>query len=239
MSRSFLFRNRLAGFVCLCCIVTAAIFSGCDNSGTTDDPITDNTGVTKDDLLSELNTVRTNPKLYATYLEALRSYYKGNRFEEPGEIPVITQEGVAALNDAINHLKSMTPVGALAWADGLAKAAADHVKDTGPKGLLGHTGSDGSSMSDRVERYGTWNITIGENISYGATTARRIMIQLLVDDGVSDRGHRKNMVNPVYRFVGMSVGPHKEYSVMCVQDFAAEYVSTMPRAHSSDAAPIQ
>lgn len=36
--------------------------------------------------------------------------------------------------------------------------------------MTGHTGTDGSSMGDRIERYGEWNITIGENISYGQTT---------------------------------------------------------------------
>lgn len=55
----------------------------------------------------------------------------------------------------------------MTWSKGLECAARDHVKDTGPKGVTGHTGTDGSSMSDRIERYGEWDVTVGENISYG------------------------------------------------------------------------
>lgn len=233
--------SRLVRIVTMCCIISTILISGCKQSDAPADsstPPIDNTGITKTDLLSELNTLRSNPKQYATYLEALRPYYNGNRFEEPGEVTIITQEGVSALNEAINHLKSMAPVSALEWSDGLEKAAADHVKDTGPKGLLGHTGSDGSSMSERIERYGTWNMYIGENISYGSKTARRIMIQLLVDDGQPERGHRANLLDARFRFVGMNAGYHKEYGTVCVQDFAAEYVSKLPRVDDWNTPPI-
>jgi uncharacterized protein YkwD len=241
MTHTVPLRARFTKILFLFGILGIILLNSCeqaDKPSDSDTPPTDNTGITREDLLSELNTVRTNPKLYATYLEALRPYYKGNRFEEPGEIPVITHEGVAGLNEAVNHLKSMTPVGALVWADGLEKAAIDHVKDTGPKGLFGHNGSDGSSMRDRVERYGTWGGAIGENISYGAKTARRIMIQLLVDDGQPERGHRVNMLNPIYTFVGMNAGYHKEYTVMCVQDFAADYVSKLISFDTRSTVPI-
>jgi uncharacterized protein YkwD len=33
-------------------------------------------------------------------------------------------------------------------------------------------------------------LTVGENISYGTTKPREIMIALAIDDGVPDRGHR-------------------------------------------------
>lgn len=199
------------------------LLSACEQKD--DSPITpDTTTVSKDDLLREINSVRTNPKQYASYLETLRQYYKGNRYEEPGEIAVVTQEGVAALNEAISALQSLPSVTALVWSNGLEKAAIDHVRDTGPRGILGHTGSDGSNVETRVNRYGTWKTLLGENIAYGTTTARKIITQLLIDDGVPSRGHRENIMNGTYSFVGMAYGTHSVYRSMCVMDFAGEYV---------------
>ena len=50
-------------------------------------------------------------------------------------------------------------------------------------------------MSDRIERYCDWNGNIAENIDFGCETGRSILCSLMVDDGVSSRGHRKNIFN--------------------------------------------
>ena len=50
-------------------------------------------------------------------------------------------------------------------------ASRDHVLDTGPDGVTGHTGTDGSSPSDRVGKYVTVEGMSGENIAYGDETA--------------------------------------------------------------------
>jgi uncharacterized protein YkwD len=69
-------------------------------------------------------------------------------------------------------LQNLAPLGKLFWEEGLENAARDHAEDIGPKGITGHTGSDGSSMTDRIERYGEWMGNIGENISFGQKSGK-------------------------------------------------------------------
>ena len=62
----------------------------------------------------------------------------------------MTKEGPKAVQEAINFLKKQSPVGRLAWDANLAKAAKDHADDSNKRGIVGHTGSDGSTMSARI-----------------------------------------------------------------------------------------
>ncbi len=174
-------------------------------------------------VLLEMNLARTDPRQYAEFLEERRRYYRGNRFEPPGEIAIITNEGVSALDEAIEFLRREKPVGALRPSQGLSRAAQDHVRDQGPSGGLGHDGKDGSRMCDRANRYGKWSGKVGENISYGRSDARDVVIQLIVDDGIRSRGHRTNIFDPDFRIVGVACGEHSGYRVMCVTTFAADY----------------
>ena len=108
-------------------------------------------------------------------------------------------------------------------ADGLCKATEYLSKDQQKKGGIGHIASDGSAPVNRIMRYGEWNICIAENIDYGSFDPRQIVISLLIDDGVPDRGHRKNILDPCFQFVGVSFGNHPTYQSMCVMDFAGDY----------------
>lgn len=172
-------------------------------------------------VLDEINLARTNPNAYADILAQRRQYYQGNLFNLPGQVSRITQEGVSALDEAIRVLRSTSPLPALNPSRGMSLGAKDHVNDIGPKGLVTHTGSDGSDPTKRVNRYGQG--FAGENIDFGASTGREIAIDLLVDDGVSSRGHRENILRSSYQFAGISVGSHAQYGTMAVIDFADQY----------------
>ena len=68
-------------------------------------------------------------------------------------------------------------------------------------------------------------------IGFGDADGRNMVMILLVDDGVPDRGHRKKMLSGQYAQVGIACGEHKVYRHMCVIDFAEKYeemVATSP-----------
>eukprot|EP00939_MAST-03C_sp_MAST-3C-sp1_P002479 g2479.t1 len=106
---------------------------------------------------------------------------------------------------------------------GMCRAARDHVRDTGPIGITGHVGTDKSQFFDRLKRYGQIKGQCAENISYGCFTAEEVVMQLMVDDNVPSRGHRKNILKPDFRLVGIATGPHKTFGTMCVLTHAAGY----------------
>lgn len=101
----------------------------------------------------------------------------------------------------------------------LSKAAEFHANDMGKTGKIGHSSSDGTSPNTRVRKYFT-GYTWGENCSYGYKDAIGIVMQLLIDDGVPSLGHRKNIFKKGFKYVGVSIRPHKKYRYNCVMDFA-------------------
>ena len=175
------------------------------------------------ELVAELNLARTQPSAYVEILRDYRRFINGNRLEKPGEITVILDEGAKAVDEAIAALVKQAPLEPFTASKGLSRAARDHAEEQGPSGATGHSGKDGSSSSSRVERYGKWLSTMGENISYGASTAREIVIQLIVDDGVPSRGHRKNIYTPNFLAIGVAVAPHSGYGTVAVMDFAGGF----------------
>lgn len=175
-------------------------------------------------IIAEMNLARTNPNAYADKLVQLKQYFDGKTMTIPGEVGIITQEGVSAVDEAINFLRSARPISPLNPSRGMSLAARDHVSDQGPKGVLGHTGSDGSQPWDRISRYGEWQISVSENISYGPNTAERVVTQLIIDDGVAYRDHRENIFKPDFAVTGVACGDHARYRIMCVITYAGRYL---------------
>ena len=174
-------------------------------------------------VLDELNLARTQPQKYAVFLEEFRKDFHTDKSFRRHGVNMITKEGVAAVDEAIAFLKKQKPIGAMTLSRGLSQAARDHASDIGPKGVVGHAGSDKSQPADRMNRHGKFRRTAGENIAFGPDEARQIVMQLIVDDGVPSRGHRQNIFQDAFRTVGIAIGPHKTFRNVCVMDFADSF----------------
>ncbi|NIJ20195.1 uncharacterized protein YkwD [Sphingomonas naasensis] len=172
------------------------------------------------DIVAELNFARTSPARYAARLRDYRRYFRGKIVRYPGRPDGLrTTEGVAAVDEAIGFLERQTPTGALTPAPLLARAAGDHVAEQGPIGATGHYSRNGDDPRDRVRRRGGGGY-VAETITYGPPSAAEVVRQLIVDDAVPGRGHRRTVFAAEMRFVGVRCGPHKTYRMMCVAEFA-------------------
>lgn len=96
----------------------------------------------------------------------------------------------------------------------LYDVARDHATKSGVKGYEGHKGFK-NRYTPLMSRY----MEVGENIYYGKYTAEEIILQLLIDEGIEDLGHRVNLLNRRFNSLGVSIKPHKEYQYNCVMSF--------------------
>jgi len=172
------------------------------------------------EIVAELNFARTRPQAYAAQLRDYRRYFRGKIVRYPGKPEGLrTAEGVKAVDEAIGFLARQAPVPALRAAPLLAAAAGAHVAEQGPSGATGHRSKNGDDPRDRIRRQGGGDY-VAETITYGPPSAVEVVRQLIVDDDVPGRGHRRTVFAAEMRFVGVRCGPHRTYRVMCVAEFA-------------------
>ena len=174
------------------------------------------------DIFTLLNETRANPKSFIPHLQKLLECFDGEVLKREGKTNLRTNEGPKAVKEAIEYLqtKAEKVEEPLKWSDELAKAAKEHVEDTGPKGLLTHEGSTGTSVRDRLQKLGKIINCYGENLSFHCDEAVEVLQQLIVDDGVADRGHRDNLFNKEFKVFGCFTGAHRDYEHMTCMDLA-------------------
>lgn len=174
--------------------------------------------VTPKQVVQEMNRARQNPAAYAAFLEDLRAQFNGRYLVLPGQTRIYTNEGLGAVDEAIRFLRATKPMQPLTLSSGMCKGAADHCADQAG-GAIGH-----GNPAGRMNRYGTWTVAWGENISYGKQSARDVVLALIIDDGLPARKHRANIFAVKFNYAGAAYGPHARYGSVCSIDFAGGYL---------------
>ena len=175
------------------------------------------------DVLDATNHARLFPKAYAELVRKYRAKHLGGKNFKTRFGVIATQEGLAALDEAIAFLEAQPSLPPLKASKGLSDAARDHAKDIGAAGIVGHEGSDGSNPVTRVNRHGKWRSSTAENIQFGNGDGPKIVMQLIIDDGVPNRGHRTNVFTKDFKVAGVAIAPHTKYGSCCVIEYAGGF----------------
>lgn len=177
----------------------------------------------EDEVFAELNLLRRNPKGYVKFVEDYLKTFDGKYFRTSAGVALESFEGKKPVEEVIEILKQTEPLSEFKLADGLIKAASDHSQYLVKNNKTGHLGTNGNLPQDRVAIYGTASNGVNENITYGVVTAREIVLTMLVDDGTASRNHRKNILNPNMKYVGLATGENKAAGLHCILDLAQTY----------------
>jgi len=180
-------------------------------------------------ILDALNRLRTNPEGFADFMESRTPFYQGSVLRLPGHKPLQTREGARALTQAVEQLDNVKSVSPVKFSAALRSAALAHAQDIGRRGVISHDSKDGSGPRERMTRFTGVVGTTGEAISFGLEEAEDIVIELVVDDGVPSRAHRKLLLNPDFRYAGAACAPHSYYKTVCVIDLAQSVGAKTPR----------
>jgi len=167
----------------------------------------------EEEVLAVINYARTQPKAFARNL----------RDADP-ELATWVGDELGARDEAIAFLMNQPPLPPLRWDDRLGAAARGHADAQGASGQVGHHGPQGDTFPQRLQRVGFYAGLTAEGISYGQMSAEDVVRQLIVDSGVPNRGHRRDIFGRNYQAAGVGCGDHRRYGALCVIEYAGAIV---------------
>ena len=109
----------------------------------------------------------------------------------------ITRESVVAEMNARRLRIGLSPLREEAR---LTEAAEDRMRDMEEQGYWGHTSPDGRSPFEWLRPRGYQFAYAGENLAAGFETA-----EILVDGWMESKGHRENILSPLYSECGVAI----------------------------------
>lgn len=102
----------------------------------------------------------------------------------------------------------------------LSGTAKEHSMFLAQKQSLSHIGKNGKDFAARMKAAGITGCA-GENIFDGENNPLVALILLLIDEGVPSMGHRKALLEPSFRTMGVGISFRDQRSYM-VQQFGCE-----------------
>jgi hypothetical protein len=151
------------------------------------------------DVVMHVNLVRLYPRKYLSIVVL------------PWEMPEryrALDKSTSYYRGLVTELSRVQPMRAVVPSERLKVSADCFAKAQGERGTTGHN------------RWSTGcpDLNTAENCQYGMDSGEDIVMRLLIDEGVTSLGHRKNLLNAEYKKIGVGHAAHKKYGKVTVQE---------------------
>ena len=162
-----------------------------------------------EELLAEINALRTNPRKYARNISKYINYFKGNLLCLPGSNAGIqTEEGPEAYQEAVDFLSKQSRIEALKPSKGLCRIAQDFISAVQKPDSNDLENID---MEEIINKYGSFSGSFSRAMDFGGETPEQAVINLIVSDGDKSRGQRESLLSTEIKRIGVANGEHKTY----------------------------
>ena len=182
-------------------------------------------GINSSSIISEINKVRTQPKLYIKKLENLMQNFEGNNLKLPNKkVKLITIEGPKAFKESIEFLNIQSPLNKLESDINLSEAAnaiTEQFCRTREMSSINQI-----DINSIIDRYGiTIKGNIGISVDIGSDDLEMLIISLINDDGRKQRKNRKMMFDINYTKIGCSSKISKYHKIITVILYAVDFIT--------------
>jgi len=194
-------------------------------------------------IFNEINNIRTNPKSYIPLIESyiltqekMKDLIRKGRFKTISTSGVMTSDnkmknpktisGISCINrnilaakELILELKKLKKLNPLIFNSSMDSITDKHGKYLDSTNVRGHYGPNKETLNDRFKslnlRIISENVCSVGSFVYKKQNVKPIIINLLVDAGIDNRGHRKNILDPKVKFISVYMSKKT-----CVQNFS-------------------
>lgn len=158
-----------------------------------------------------INLARANPRLfYDTFVSSLKD-----------SLLIKDKKYLNTLKTDMYNAQAMPLLEADIF---LYETAKEHATQMGKSGKTGHSNVAGIPYYERVNQISKKYSKLLESCQYGYSRGLFVMLDLLIDDGVVNLGHRRALLDKEALYIGVSMQTHKKYKMNTVIEMAHEKI---------------
>ena len=183
-----------------------------------------------EDLITEINLLRTNPKKYAETISNYINYFKGKLFFMPGNNQGFqTEEGEDAFKEAIEFLDKQPKKEPLIISKGLCTIAEDYISNIQNTNSIELSDED---MEKIIVKVGVFSGFCYRAMALGGETPEMVVIDLIVSDGDSSRKQREVLLSDDIKKIGVANRVHESFGHYTAVITCTEFESTLDKGNN-------